>query len=115
MTETKTQERLNDMSRSGAFGSSAPIRKEAPAAPLAKNKIERTSAGLRDALFDAMEKVRDGDMMAEDAKAISGLAGQICNTVQLEIKVAELRTQYPADAKLIVPSALTLGSDTKAK
>ena len=66
-----------------------------------KQKINRTSAGLRDALFDAIERVRDGDMAAEDAKALAGLAGQICNTVQLEIKVAELRTQYPADAKFI--------------
>lgn len=75
-----------------------------------KKQITRTSAGLRDALFDAIEKVRDGDMLAEDAKAISGLAAQICNTVQLEVKVAELRTQYPSDAKMIVPSPLALGN-----
>ena len=71
--------------------------------------IKRTSAGLRDALFDAIEKVRDGDMMAEDAKAISGLAAQICNTVQLEISVAKLRTEYPADTKMILPAGLPLG------
>lgn len=77
--------------------------------PPANKKIGRTSAGLRDALFDAIEKVRDGDMMAEDAKAISGLAAQICNTVQLEISVAKLRTEYPADTKLLLPTALELG------
>ncbi len=72
-------------------------------------KIVRTSAGLRDALFDAIEKVRDGEMAHEDAKAISGLASQICNSVSLEIEVAKLRTEYPADAKLIIPSPLPLG------
>lgn len=74
-----------------------------------KKPIARTSAGLRDALFDAIEKVRDGDMVAEDAKAVAGLAAQICNTVQLEIQVAKLRTEYPADSKLVLPSALALG------
>lgn len=103
------------MSRNGAFGNSAPLRRATPAEPLAKRKIERTSAGLRDALFDAMERVRDGDMMAEDAKAISGLASQICNTVQLEIEVAKLRTEYPADAKLILPAPLPLGSPEEPK
>lgn len=97
------------MSRSGAFGSSAPIRNGAAPEPKVRGKIERTSAGLRDALFDAIEKVRDGDMMAEDAKAISGLAAQVCNTVDLEIQVAKLRTEYPADAKLVMPAALPLG------
>lgn len=79
------------------------------AIPVPKGKIERTSAGLRDALFDAIEKVRDGDMAPEDAKAISGLASQICSTVNLEIAVAKLRTEYPADAKLIIPAPLPLG------
>lgn len=108
---TDRQDKVRELSRSGAFGSSAPIRKAAQLeAPPAKKKIDRTSVGLRDALFDAMEKVRDGDMMAEDAKAISGLAAQICNTVDLEIQVAKLRTEYPADTKLLLPAALPLGA-----
>lgn len=72
-------------------------------------KIARTSAGLRDALFDAMERLRDGDMPPEDAKALAALSHQICSTVSLEIEVAKLRNEYPADAKLIVPSPLPLG------
>jgi hypothetical protein len=72
-------------------------------------KIQRTSAGLRDALFDAMESLRDGDMDFNDARALASLAREICNSVQLEIEVAKLRTQYPADTKLIVPAPLPLG------
>lgn len=98
------------MSRSGAFGSSAPIRRQAEVEPRQSGrKVERTSAGLRDSLFDAIERVRDGDLDSEQAKAIGVLANQICNTVSLEIEVAKLRTQYPADAKLIVPAPLPLG------
>lgn len=110
MTETRKQERLNTMSRNGAFGSPAPIRPQARVeAPPAKRKIARTSAGLRDALFDAIEKVSVGDITPGDAHAMANLANQICKTVHLEIEVARLRTEYPADAKLIVPSPLQLG------
>lgn len=108
---------LKNTSRGAAFGGGAVVRSgaEKPMAETGK-KIARTSAGLRDSLFDALERVRDGEMMAEDAKAISMLAGQICNTVNLEIQVAKLRTEYPADAKLIVPSPLQLGiPDDEAK
>lgn len=77
-------------------------------------KIERTSAGLRDALFDAIEKLRQGDIEAQDAKALAQLANQICNTVSLEIEVAKLRMEYPADTKLIVPSPLSLGVEKDA-
>lgn len=75
-----------------------------------KTKIERTSAGLRDSLFDAMERVRDGDMAPEDATAFSKLASNICSTVELEIKVAKLRTEYPSDTKLVIPAPLPLGA-----
>lgn len=73
-------------------------------------KIPRTSLGLRDALFDAIEKVRSREMAPQDAKAIGLLAHQICETVSLEIQVAKLRTEYPADMKLNLPAALKLGS-----
>jgi hypothetical protein len=77
--------------------------------------IERTSSGLRDALFKALEQLRDGDMVSDDAKAFAGLAREISNTVRLEIEVAKLRNQYPSDAKLIVPSPLNLGKEHQNK
>lgn len=71
--------------------------------------IVRTSAGLRDALFDAMEKVSSGDMPPAEAQAVSVLARQICNTVHLEIEIARLRTEYPADTPVVVPNSIQLG------
>ena len=103
------------LSRTGQFGNSAVIRKQAVVEPKQKGRIERTSAGLREALFDAIEKVRDGDMLPEDAKAISGLAAQVCNSVQLEIQVAKLRTEYPSDTKLVLPGTLQLGAPAEEK
>lgn len=74
-----------------------------------KGKIARSSAGLRDALFDAIERVRDGDMIADDAKAIAMTAKEICNTVRLEMEVSRLRKDAPSDAKLVFPAPLNLG------
>lgn len=66
-------------------------------------------------LFESIEMLRKGDIEANDGKAIAALAREICNTVSLEIEVAKLRTQYPADTKLIVPSPLQLGSTEEEK
>ena len=74
-----------------------------------KKTIDRTSAGLRDALFDAIEKVRDGDMLAEDAKAVAHLADKICKTVELEIEVAKLRSD-PKLQQPVEPVPLMLGA-----
>lgn len=72
-------------------------------------KIERTSAGLRDALFDAIENLREGNIEAQDGKAIASLAAQICHTVELEMAVVRMRQEFPSDAKVIVPAPIPLG------
>ena len=77
--------------------------------------MKRTSAGLRDLLFNAIESVKNGDMDFQDAAAIAKLARGICETVHLEIEVAKLRMEYPSDAKLIVPSPLQLGDSNADK
>lgn len=102
------------MTRNGTFGNNNPMRTSSGAVVRPK-AIQRTSAGLRDALFDAIEKVRDGELDSDQAKAIGNLAGQICNTVSLEIEVAKLRTEYPADTKLVLPAPLPLGEPTIAE
>ena len=73
------------------------------------SKIERSSAGLREALFLAIEDLRAGNIEAADGKAIAAMAREICNTVALEIEVAKLRTEYPSDMKIAVPAPLPLG------
>lgn len=75
------------------------------------NQITRTSAGLRDALFDAIEKVNSGQMEANDAKAIANLSLGIVKTVQLEIEIHKLRAEFPADMKMVLPGKVFLGEE----
>lgn len=64
-------------------------------------------------VFDTIERMRDGEMDAATGKAIASAAHEICASVQLEIEVAKLRTDYPADMKLALPAALPLGIEQK--
>jgi hypothetical protein len=54
----------------------------APSTPIA-----RTSAGLRDAIFDEMDAIRNGSSNPTRANAVAKLAGSIVETVRMEIEV----------------------------
>lgn len=73
-------------------------------------EIARNSAGLREALFEQIEKIRSGKGDVAEARTVATLASAICATVKMEIDVAKLRTDYPADTKLVIPAALRLDS-----
>ena len=83
---------------------------------MAKNTIkdvERTSEGLRNALFDELDAVRRGDSKPANANAIARIADQICSTVQLEMEVmrfAEKISGGNAGAAIRQPDALQLGN-----
>ncbi len=49
------------------------------------NKVQRTSLGLRDTLFDEIDALRNGESTPQRAAALSKLAVQIINTVTMEI------------------------------
>lgn len=48
--------------------------------------IPRTSAGLRDALFDEWDALRRGESNPQRAQAIAKLACQVVNSVKMEIE-----------------------------
>lgn len=52
---------------------------------MSKNKVERTSLGLRNALFDELDRLKAGETTAQKASATAKLAGQIINSVKIEI------------------------------
>jgi len=58
-----------------------------PAVEPASNPIQRTSAGLRDAIFDEIDAVRNGSSNPTRANAIAKLATGIVETVRMEIEV----------------------------
>ena len=71
-------------------------------------EFTRSSAGLREALFDQIEKLRSGKGSVAEARAMAALAGAIVATVGMDIAVAKLWKDYPADMKLDVPAPLKL-------
>ncbi len=84
--------------------------KPKPITDRADRPILRTSAGLRDALFEEWERLRQGRTTPTQALAISQLAKQIVNSVRLEISFsAHVRGAAPGEATAsTVP--LNLGS-----
>lgn len=74
--------------------------------------VIRTSAGLRDALFDELDRMRTGGTNATNANAIARLAGEIVNTVQMELEVQKQLSRIPGDAKPDVPRSLPLGASS---
>jgi hypothetical protein len=49
--------------------------------------VMRSSAGLRDALFDEMDALRNGNSNPTRANAVAKLAGSIVETVHMEMEV----------------------------
>lgn len=68
--------------------------------------IIRSSAGLRDAIFDEIDAVRAGTSNPTRANAVAKLATGIVETVRMEIEVQRHLRQQPKDAETIAPPAL---------
>lgn len=72
----------------------------------------RTSAGLRNALFDELDGIRKGTSNATRANAVAKLCMTIVETVRVEIDVAKFAEKHktvPEAAALATPIALKLG------
>lgn len=67
---------------------------------MVENPIERSAAGLREALFDAIDGLRSGKLDVKRANAISSAAGAIIKSMDTQIAFEKLRI----DSK--VPAAL---------
>lgn len=73
-------------------------------------KIVRTAAGLRDALFDELDRLREGDSCASEAQATAKLACQIINCVKAEIEFNAHVRALPAGEDWHDGGSLRLGS-----
>lgn len=75
---------------------------------MASAPIVRTSAGLRDAIFDEIDAIRNGTSNPTRANAVAKLATGIVETVRMEIEVQRhLRTVTPpSQPDTIATSAL---------
>lgn len=70
----------------------------------------RTSAGLRDALFDELDGLRHGTSNPAKANAVAKLAGQVIDTVKMELDVQKHLAKMPQGgqaAQLPTPVSLS--------
>jgi len=73
-------------------------------------KVVRTSAGLREVLFDEIDRLRKGETNATNANALARLSDQICTTIHMELEVHRHLAKLP-DGKMVLkmPEPLALG------
>ena len=57
--------------------------------------VVRTSAGLRNALFDELDGIRNGTSNTARANAVAKLAGQLVETVRMELEVHRHMSKMP--------------------
>jgi hypothetical protein len=77
--------------------------------------VVRSSAGLRDAIFDEIDSLRNGTSNATRANAVAKLAGTIVETVRMELEVQKYATATASQIQTVgssrgLPEALALGS-----
>ena len=85
-----------------------------------KKIIPRTMAGLRDALFDTLEKLRDGDMLATDAREMASVARVIIESVEVQVtfeqgKAQDKLPQHLPDMHVVPPITQVLESKDAGK
>lgn len=73
--------------------------------------VIRTSAGLRDALFDALDGLRNGTTNAATANAVAKLADQVVQTVHMELAVQKHASTAKATTAIApsLPAPVQLG------
>jgi hypothetical protein len=72
-------------------------------------EVVRTSAGLRDALFDEIDGLRNGTSDGRRANAVARIAGEIVNTVHMEIAVQRHLSGDQPHRKPTLPESVALG------
>lgn len=79
-----------------------------PQTPDDEQPVERTSAGLRNALFDEIDALRRGDGDPQRAMAVAKLAANILATAQMEYRITK-------DGLPSKPKPILLGRGDKAE
>ena len=75
-------------------------------------RVERTSTGLRNALFDELDSLRSGNSDPKRANAVARISSEIVRSVHMEIQVHQhMRGMYKEDqATAKLPEPLKLGT-----
>lgn len=69
---------------------------------MAKQKIDRSTHGLADILFDELENLINGESTPQMARAKAHVAKSILSVKQLEIDLARQNNDYPPKSVKLV-------------
>lgn len=75
--------------------------------------LNRTSAGLRDALFDEWEALRNGDSNPARARSIAMLANSVLQSVQTDIEYHKYVSDVRKGEAIAASGMIELGSDVR--
>lgn len=79
--------------------------------PTNKSPVARTSVGLRNALFDDIDSLRNGEITHQRASAMARLSTPILNSVKLELDHERfVATHKAVDGNPVKIAALDLGT-----
>lgn len=79
------------------------------------SRTVRTSAGLRDALFDELDSLRNGSSNPAKANAVAKLSDQVIATVKMELDVQKHIAKYkPAGLSPQLGAPVALGGTEQA-
>lgn len=76
---------------------------------MAKKQLQRTSAGLRDILFDEIEQMRSGSGDAARAMSVASLAKQIVSTAKVELEFHRVISEMEGTPRPLQLGTLQLG------
>ena len=79
-----------------------------------KSTRKRTSQALRDALFEELEELREGDGDPTRAMAVANLAKQIISVTKIELEFHRLVLAHNEAGNSLTMGSLALGSDAQS-
>lgn len=95
-----------------------PIKGPLPKSPVEDVQVVRTSEGLRNVLFDQIEKVVNGKTTPMTANSIARMADGIIRTVELELEIerqARLLEKQGTNLAQLLPPTVPLGRKADAE
>lgn len=79
-------------------------------------RIERSTRGLRDMLFDELDALRNGKTTPQRASAVAKLSSEICNSVRIELYYQRVTAGLPrAGDPMLEQARVWLGSQTNGQ
>lgn len=72
--------------------------------------VERTSAGLRDAIFDEIDAIRDGTSNPTRANSVAKLAAGVVDTVRMEMEFQRHLRQVSEEGEDAQPARTEIGA-----